>query len=260
MNIYPQLSSGALSQFPIVKKRSVRTVVNAAADGSSIKYADLAAETVEWQLQYAGIGDGELAALDQFFTAAEGSLNGFTFLDPNGNLLAWSEDLGNAVWTPDPFLAVAAGAGDPLGGTNGWHLSNSGAAGQSITQILNAPVAYTYSFSVYSRGAHPMAVALVLGSQRAERILDTNWGRISIVGSGDASASSIGFGIEAPAGAAIDVFGPQVEAQRSPSAYKTGTTGGVYENARFRDDTFTFTSTDVNCNTATVNIFYAKHL
>jgi len=56
------------------------------------------------------------------------------------------------------------------------------------------------------------------------------------------------------------VFGPQVEAQPAPSAYKTGTTGGVYANARFRDDAFTLTSTDVNHHSAMVNIFHANSL
>jgi hypothetical protein len=44
MAIYPQLGSGALSQYPVQKTRRVRTVVNRAADGSIIKLADPAAE------------------------------------------------------------------------------------------------------------------------------------------------------------------------------------------------------------------------
>jgi len=105
-----------------------------------------------------------------------------------------------------------------------------------------------------------MTIALLLGSHRVERVLDTNWRRIWVVGSGDPAMSVIVFGIELPAGSAIDLFGPQVEPQRAPSAYKTATTGGVYQGARFRDDELDFTTTDVNQHTVTINIFYAKHL
>jgi hypothetical protein len=63
MSVYPQLVTGVMSQFPIVKQRRPRTVVNAAADGSSIKLADPAGATVGWQLQYANLSDTELAAL-----------------------------------------------------------------------------------------------------------------------------------------------------------------------------------------------------
>jgi hypothetical protein len=258
--MYPQLTSGALSQFPIVKKRCVRNVENVAADGSSVKFADPAADTVEWQLQYSGIDDNELAALEQFFTSMEGSLNTFTFLDPNGNLLAWSGDLTNAVWTADPYLSLTGSVADPMGGTDGWHVSNSGAGAQGITQTLNTPVQYSYCFSVHARGAQPITVTLLLGSQQANYALGTNWSRISITGTGDATASAIEFGIKVPAGGAVDVFGPQVEPQQVASGYKTSTKGGIYQNARFRDDTLTFTTTDVNHHTATVNIFYAEHL
>ena len=57
----------------------------------------------EWSLRYAGSEDAELATLQQFFTAAEGTLNAFTFLDPTSNLLAWSDHLDNAVWVPGPL-------------------------------------------------------------------------------------------------------------------------------------------------------------
>src|ERR1035441_8859924 len=62
MPTYPQLGSGALSQFPVQKTRRLRTVVNQAADGSTIKLADPAAEVTEWLLTYADLRDAEAAA------------------------------------------------------------------------------------------------------------------------------------------------------------------------------------------------------
>ncbi len=259
MTVYPQLTTGALIQFPLVKRRRMRTVVNTAADGSSIKLADPAGGFTEWQLRYQGLSDADLSTLQQTFTATEGSLNGFTFVDPGGNLLAWSEDLANAVWTPEPFLAIAGGITDPYGGTSGFSLTNSGAAAQNVTQTLNSPAGYVYSFSIYTQASQPTPVTLLIGSNREQVTVGPAWTRLVFTGSGDPTAASILFGIELPPGG-IDVFGPQVEAQSTPSAYKKSTTGGIYENARFADDTFSFTTTDVNRHSAIVNIVYANHL
>jgi len=257
--VYPQLTTGALAQFPIGKRRQTRTVTNTAADGSSIKLADPNGWLTEWQLRYQGLSDTDLSALQTFFTTSEGSLNGFTFVDPAGNLLEWSEDLTNAVWGPGPFLTCAGGAADPLGGNNGFLLTNSGAGVQSVSQTLNAPTGYIYSFSVYVQATEATTVTLLFGTNSATATAGPAWSRISFTGTGDPTAESILFGIELPPGA-INVFGPQVEAQAAPSAYQKSTTGGVYADARFGDDAFSFTTTDVNRHSATVNIVYANHL
>src|ERR1035438_7018753 len=112
MAAYPQLGSGALSQFPVQKTRRARTVVNQASDGSTIKLADPAGAVTEWQLRYTDLSDAEAAALRAFFDSAEGTLNGFTFLDPAGNLLAWSDLLESLAGTrTGTRLARAAGNG-----------------------------------------------------------------------------------------------------------------------------------------------------
>jgi hypothetical protein len=260
MLIYPQLGTGALSQFPVQKRRRLRTVVNASADGRSIKLADQAGEFTEWSLQYASLTDDELSALQQFFAAAEGTLNGFTFVDPTSNLLAWSDQLSNAAWQPGPLLSVAGGITDPQGGTNAWHLANSGAGAQGILQTLSAPAGYLYCFTAYVRSPNAATVTMLLGSQRSGRAISTAWTRIAFAASGDPAGVSIGFGLELPAGGAVDVYGMQAEPQAAGSVYKPATTGGVYENARLRDDVLTITTTGVNCHSCAVNIIHANHL
>ncbi|HEY2018938.1 MAG TPA: hypothetical protein VGH38_35780 [Bryobacteraceae bacterium] len=260
MLIYPQLGSGALSQFPVRKRRRLRTVVNAAADGSSVKLADPAGEYTEWSLPYSQLTDEELAALQQFFTAAEGSLNGFTFLDPTSNLLAWSDHLDNEVWIRGPLLAMASGVADPRGGTNAWHLNNPAGGVQSISQTIAAPGGYVYCFSAWLRSSADSTVTMFLGGRRADRAVSTGWTRAVLSVNGDPAQESITFGLEIPAGAAIDVYGLQAEPQAGASVYKVSTTGGVYENARLRDDELTITATGVNQHSCTVNIYYAKHL
>jgi hypothetical protein len=260
MLVYPQLTSGALAQYPIVMRRRQRTVVNALADSTSIKLADPYGEVTEWQLKYASLSDSEALALQQFFAATEGSLNVFTFLDPTANLLSWSEQLTNVVWSKDSFLSITAGVTDPTGGAHGWHLSNSGAGPQTISQTLSAPGAYVYCFSVYGRSTQSTVVTLLCGMARVDWKLGTSWNRLSLTGSGDPTATSIAFGIETPASGAADIFGLQAEPQVSASMYKPSEIGGVYENANFRDDVLSFTTTDVNRNSAIVNITHANSL
>jgi hypothetical protein len=258
--VFPQLTSGALAQFPVRKVRQKRTITNILGDMSTIKLPDPQGEISEWRLEYSGLSDAELMNLQQFHFAAEGSLNVFTFLDPTANLFSWSDDLNNAVWSADPFLSLAGGVTDPAGGSNAWHLSNAGAAPQSIVQVLNAPTGYTYCVSAYARSSGGNVVTLLLGSNRTPLAVGTTWPRIVASGHGDAAGDSIAFGLELPAGGSLDVFGMQVEAQPSASGYKASTTGGVYENAYLLGDAFSFTTTDVNHHSATVNIAYANSL
>jgi hypothetical protein len=254
MVVYPQLATGALSQFPVVKRRRMRTVVNLAADGSAIKLADPAAETTQWKLEYAGLTDDEASALRQFFLAAEGTLNGFTFVDPVGNLLAWSGQLDNAAWSAGPLLKATAAQ------DGGWQLANSGAAAQSIAQTLAAPGGYVYSLSVSLKATQPTAATLLAGTGRSSVTVRSQWQRFTLTVTSDPTAQTVSFGLELPAGTALEAMGFQAEAQAGASVYKETTTGGVYENARLADDALAITATDVNRHSATVNIIYANHL
>ena len=82
MTTYPQLESGALSQFPVQKTRRARTVMNQAADGSTIKLADPAGMVTEWTLTYVDLSDAEATALWDRTWGATGSGAGGTSLDP----------------------------------------------------------------------------------------------------------------------------------------------------------------------------------
>jgi hypothetical protein len=258
MLTYPQLTT-ALAQFPVVKRRRLRTVENALGDGRVLKSPDPGAETIEWTLRYEGLTDAELAAFQDFFSAAEGSLNSFTFADPMGNLLARSEDLRDVAWSADPQLQVTGGIADAIGGSNAWRIQNAGGATQALRQALQSPASYLYCFSVYLRADARLAAALIVGNARAAVQVGTQWKRVSVAAKNPDCASTV-FGIEVPAGGTVEVFGPQVEPQACASQYRRSTTGGVYEGARLRDDEFSFTTTDRNRHAATVNVIYANHL
>jgi len=260
MLVYPQLGTGALSQFPIRKQRHTRTVINLAADGRTIRLADPAGATTTWQLEYAELTDSEAGAIEAFFTAVEGTLNGFTFLDPAGNLLAWSGQLDQAAWARGPMLSLAGGEADPADGALAWRLANTGAGPQTITQTLASPGDYVYCFSVFARAQANTSVTALLGQGRKTQSVTAGWNRIAFTGTGAAGAESVEFGLEVPAGATVDVYGPQAEPQAGASVYRASTLGGVYPDARLRDDELAITSTGVNRHSCTVNIIHVNHL
>jgi hypothetical protein len=239
-----------LMQYPVVRRRTLRTVVNRMPDGHAVRLADPSGATTEWQLQYAGLSDAELNTLEQFFAATEGSLNGFTFLDPAGNLLDWGGKLDEAVWVKGPALTLTAL-------TPGWHVENTGAGAQQMVQTLGAaPSGYLYCVSGQVRGTAGATVTMLAGSQRATRTLTGGWQQIAFAATADTAA----FGLEFAAGQALDVLGMQVEAQGAASVYRDSTTGGVYENARFADDALEIVTNGVNQHSCTVKVVYVNHL
>ena len=136
MLVFPQLSTGTTGQFPLLRTKTRRTVINALADGRTVRYADGFGE-VSWDLDLRELSSSERGAVEALFVASEGRLRSFTFLDPADNLLEQSEALTNAAWSKDPFLAATAGIGDPLGTQRATHLVNSGQANQGPLQRLS---------------------------------------------------------------------------------------------------------------------------
>lgn len=260
MLYFPQLSSGATGQFPITRQRSARTVVNQSIQGYQVKLADAAAAITEWHLSFNELTDQELAALEALFQAAEGRLTPFTFLDPVDNLLAWSEQQDQAVWQAGPLLTVTAGVADPMGGTAAYQISNPTAATSTLQQSINAPASLGYCLSLYVRSDQSTQIWLTRGAATDARAISPQWTRLNSSGTLGGADDSITFGIELDPGATVDVFGFQVEAQNTSSLYKqTDETGGVYPNARFRDDTLAVTTVGpgrYSCELDIVNVEY----
>ena len=233
MLVFPQLVSGALTQFPIRKQQRQRAEMRQHVAVRRIRLDDVPGAETLWTLRYVNLNDAEIDALAAFFALTEGSLNGFTFLDPAANLLAFSEDLTNANWTKDPLLTITGNVNDPLGGTGAFHLANSGAGPQGIAQTLNAPPTYQYAFSAYARSASPATLTLRAGSYSLSAALTATWQRYSVTGSAAFDAPAIEFELQTSAATSIDIFGPQAEAQWS-SSLKSSTVG-VTTSARFLD-------------------------
>ncbi|MCL5746623.1 MAG: DUF2460 domain-containing protein, partial [Acidobacteria bacterium] len=160
MLCFPQLESGALGQFPGLKRLVQRTVVNTLEDGRRRKLSDAAANRIEWTLTYEDLTDSEMDAITALFQACEGRLQTFTFPDPTDNLFAWSEDLGADVWRKDPLIEQLRGIADPLGTNRATRISNMAQGAQRIEQTLSAPESLQYCFSVYARSDYAGEISL----------------------------------------------------------------------------------------------------
>ena len=90
MRVFPQLASGAMTQFPLRIREKTRTIINQTADGRRIRYSDPGAETLEWEMSYAALSDDEWIAIESLFRDCEGRRHSFLFLDPWSYLIAAS--------------------------------------------------------------------------------------------------------------------------------------------------------------------------
>jgi hypothetical protein len=240
MSTFPQLSNGALSQYPVTFKRAIRTATNALEDGSTIRMADLV-HKIRWELKYSGLSRLEYSALLAFFISVQGQLQTFVFVDPTANLLAWSEDLTQVVWEKDPLIQIISGINDPLHGTAATRLTNTAQAAQGVSQAIAGPGSYRYCFCVYLRCDQACAVTLrfVVGNVEVAEphLVGSEWVRCTLRVAPASSTNGVTFGLLLPAGVAVDVFGMQVEAQPAPGIYKRTTgAGGVYLKSRLAQD------------------------
>jgi hypothetical protein len=214
---------------------------------------------VQWQLRYSSLTDGERSAIESLFEASEGQLNTFTFLDPTDNLVMWSEDWTQAVWTADPLLQVTGGVPDPTGGTGAMQLTNTAQTTQEIVQSTGGPSSFLYCFSVYVRSAAPATIQLVVAATGQTSLTPvttrSSWLRVTASVRLSVEQDGISFGVQLPAGVQVDTFGAQVEAQPGAGLYKkTIDLGGIYSTARFSSDLLSFAANAPNQNSCQLGL------
>lgn len=237
---FPQLSSGAMVQHPLTRGMHLRTLENRLLDGTVRVFRDEAEKAVSWRLQLRGLSSQERGAIEALHNAVAGRLRAFLFLDPLDNLLRFSEGLSSPVWQAHPGI-VMAGETPPTGLTNAFRLENQGAVGASVTQLVEAPPLFHYTFSAFVRGAG--SVRLVMGSTEGEVMLKSTWSRVSLSSASNGSGSSFPVGLMIAPGGDVSVTGLQLDAQPGTSPYKsTQSRAGIYPKTHFMDDELTFTT------------------
>ncbi len=202
--------------------------------------------------------DQESQSLTDFFVTTQGSLQPFLFLDPTANLLLWSEDLTNSAWAK-PGITFDSAIADPFGGTGALRAHNQTAASATISQQSQIPGEIQTCFSAYLRTDSPATVALSFSvdtqSQSLAAAVTSIWQRFYVSGTLSSVTDTLSYAIDIPVGAAVEIFGPQVDAQVTPSLY-VGTTGwsGVCASARFDGTQIDRIATGPNRNTCVMFI------
>lgn len=248
---FPQLSTGAMAQFPFSKTRSVRTIQNVSADGSMIVSPDPGSALITWDLRFNELLPAEMQAIEQFFTACTGPFSAFTFIDPADNMLTFSSDLTNAVWTLSPNITVTAGLPDPVGGTAAFTLTNTGQLAGTIGQTVAVPANYQYCFSVYVQSAISSNVALGRAGSSAissaQFACGPVWNRVVSAGALSDSGTTLTATVQLQPGQSVQLFGPQLEPQGNPSAYRaTSSMSGVYPNSHWASNQLIFSANGPN--------------
>jgi len=254
---YPQLTSGALAQYPLRKTTITRTIRNVLPDGNMILLPDAGAGRTIWQLEYSNLSLTDVQYLQTHFTACNGPLTAFTFIDPTGNMLVSSTDLSAAAWQKSSLLQVQSGTSDPFGGTAAQTVTNYGQDIQELTQLLNVPANYQYCFSFYASAIEQTNVEVFRrgpnSQQSTQMTVYSGWNRLVFGGRLNDSGSTLTVGISLGAGTQVKIFGVQLEAQISPSRYQpTNRTGGVYTNAHWAIEQLQITAEDINSYATTV--------
>ena len=241
-NLYfPQLSSGALAQYPIRKLRLARTVKNVLADGSMLVFPDPDGARLFWELSYTSLSTGDVQALQNHFASCLGPYHAFTFIDPTDNMLRWSTDLRETPWNVSSQIQLSPGLGDPDGGTAGFMAVNTSQASQQISQTLAVPAGYQYCLSLYAMSSQPGNLVLTRAGATTQQATSANigfgWSRIVSQGQLNDTGTSITVSITLAPGQEVRLYGLQLEPQIAPTRYRPTTQiAGVYANAHWAVD------------------------
>ena len=263
MTSFPQLTTGNISQYPLEYKHSIRTIANRLADGNSITQLDIQPVITRWQLRYDCLSDQERSGLEAFFISHEGRLRPFTFLDPAGNLIKWSEDYSKSAWDKGPGINLTAGIEGSEGINSATGITNTSAISQAIKQVIQAPGNFHYCFSFFAKSLAGQTIRTIRQCGSFTKLdtieLTTNWKRYAVSGNLQVNVPVISFGIQIEPGGQAGVFGMQVEAQVAPGSYRANQDrSAIHETTHFADDHLSFVQSGPNNNTLTIRLITAN--
>lgn len=260
MPYFPYVNSyGLLTQRPYKSARSFRTTDQTNPFARPYSFANIGSgltnypqnPQVSYQINFPAITDAEFAVINTFFkTTVQGALLPFSYLDPNGNLVAFSENFGNAAWTKTG-LTVGSAVSDPFGGTLATSISSTVANGLLYTTVIpdGGVAGYVFNGSVWARAASG-GQQLFIGfldsgfsvlASKTVTLSTTLWTRISC--SFQCATSSylrllIGGNNTWAAGNVISLFGAQCSPTAGAGPYrKTPGAEGLHTKCRFDTDT-----------------------
>jgi hypothetical protein len=82
MTTFPQLSTGAVAQYPLSRGTSYDIDIVRFLDGSQQRCLVRGKKLRRWLISLSQLNENELASVEQFFDAVQGNAGLFTFTDP----------------------------------------------------------------------------------------------------------------------------------------------------------------------------------
>jgi hypothetical protein len=243
MSWFPQIGIGSMSQYPVRRTRTWRSIANELESRERILLPDAPAGEIEWEMLLKELTDTEVGKLSALFAATQGRFGSFVFVSPLQNLLGWSEDLSRPDWGTG-LLSLASGIAD-LGGTRrAWRVTNGSPGTQALEQTVGIPGEYVACFSAYVRSDTTGVVTLDRDGVQAATAIGPKWKRALVNVAGVSGAAQASFSIVLAPGQTIDVCGLQVEVQPYPSGYmETRSARGIHEETYFGEDELKIQST-----------------
>jgi hypothetical protein len=271
---FPQLTGGLTTQRPYKVSHEFNTLVTDMPSGPRLKYAFRGAglnnfpvgALGKFEVGFPGITDAEIETLKTFFTAQEGKLNEFIFLDPGGNLIPNSENFSDSSWTL-VGLSSTPGVTDPFGGSLATTLSSGGSNSMLYATVLplGGASGYVLTASLWARAGYAgqnLSIGFidsafgVLGN-RTWALPQGKWTRIYHTIT-LATASYIRVligGLATWNSSPIDLFGVMCSPMPGPGGYaKSPANYGYRPRCRFDTDEFTWRKLGPNYNSVTLPI------
>lgn len=235
MRHFPQLESGCAGQYPLTRTLSIRTAASETPGGERRAAFDAAGSRVRWRMTLTGLTESESAAIEALFAECEGRRRSFMFVDPAANLLAATDDGESTQWERGAGVAVTGGLVGMDGTAEAFRVTNASAGWSGVSQTLGVPETMNYCLSAWVRAGSGGRARLSIGGVEQTVELTGEWRQVWV--SGVSGTAPVRFNVAAEPGGAIEVYGPQVEAQIAPSEYKRNRgRGGWYPRARFDCD------------------------
>jgi Conserved hypothetical protein 2217 (DUF2460) len=82
MATFPNLKTGAVAQYPASRGFRFQNQILRFLDGTDQRYRDSAGPLLSWEIRMDQLDETEMAALQAFFLANQGSFASFAFTDP----------------------------------------------------------------------------------------------------------------------------------------------------------------------------------
>lgn len=248
MPYFPQLIAGGVTvQRPYQSGQAALTTYEDQGTGRRYARSWRTNPLGRWMLHYPHLTDDEAAALEGFFAAMGGRYGEFTFLDPGGNLVEYSDDFAVEAWEKYD-VAPGAAVMDPFGGMRASSCAATGANGMLAASVLPGGFAagYVLCASVWVRAAVPQSLAIgfldagftVLSAKTAELPANT-WLRIQhahVLATDSAIRMLVG-GFGTWNESTLQIFGAQCAPMPGPGAYvRSPANYGYHPQCRFDSD------------------------